>query len=158
MELLGDGDLFGAEIPGSPHGRPGGGGMAAAQVLAILGSMALAAVGRGQGLGDREPAMRQRLLAFPGLVAIEAGHAHPCVTAALELMHDGRSFAAMALRTLAGGADEIRHRLLNLNFGTQAVNHESRDDQRAPDHDGNENRAEGHRVSLLMKWLGDDPS
>ena len=48
MELLGEGDLFGGEVAGAAHGRPGGSGMAAPQVLAILRGVALAAIGGGQ--------------------------------------------------------------------------------------------------------------
>ena len=61
MELLGESDLFGGELPGAAHRRPGGRGVAASQVLPILGGVALAAIGGGQGLGDGEPAMGQRL-------------------------------------------------------------------------------------------------
>ena len=158
MELLGEGDLLGGEIGGAAHGRPGGSGMAAAQVLAVLRGVALAAIRRGQRLGDREPAMLQRLLAIDGLMAIQAGHAHLHMAAAFELMHDGRGLAAMAFRALAGGADEGGRRLLQLDLGAKAIDDERGDDQRAADHYGNEDGAEGHGVWFLVRLPENDPS
>ena len=65
--------------------------------------------------------MLQRLLALDGLVAVQAGHAHLDVAAALELVDDGRGLAAMALGTLACGADEGGGRLLNLDLGRRLL-------------------------------------
>jgi hypothetical protein len=132
--------------------------MAASQVLTVLCGMALAAISSSQSLGDSEPAMFQLLLTIDGLVAIQASHAHLHMAAALELMYDGRGLATVTFRTFAGGADEGGCRLLQLDFGTKAIDYKRGDDKRAANHYGNEDGAEGHGIWFRVKLPGRDAS
>jgi hypothetical protein len=64
----------------------------------------------------------------------------------------------MALRALAGGADEGGRRLLQLDLGAKAIDDERGYDKRAADHYGNEDGAEGHGAWFLVRLPGSDPS
>ena len=138
LKLLAEGDLFRRQALFSVDRCPTWRGVPAAQVLLVDALMACTAVSGGEMRADDKAVVIGLFLSGGGLMAIEAVDALSGVGGHLVLMDDGVLKPGMALGALAGGADEICCRLLDLYLWTRTVDQKCREDQSKRYDDRNE--------------------
>lgn len=138
------------------YGRPGRGGVAALEKLAVGILVAGAAVARCHLSADDESMVIDGFLPLGGLVAIEAGYAVLCVVGHFILMHDGVLRARMALRAFARGLYQSGRWLFHLNLWASTIDKESCNDEPEGNYYGKEHGAERHQSALPWQglWLG----
>ncbi len=144
LVLLAEVDLCGAEALLAIDGGPTGRGVAAVQELLVDALVATAAVAGGELGADDKAVMVLLLLAFGGLVAVQAVDAFFGVGAHLVLMHHRVLEAGVALGALAAGANKVRRWLVGFDLGAGAIDQECGKNQRKGNGNSDKHRAEGH--------------
>ena len=106
--------------------------------LVVLGPVTRLTIERGDLARQLEVVVSELILTVESLVTVVTGDVGLAVLAAFELVDDGRRLFPVALRASPGGLREGWELLTRLACGSRTVDQERRQDQAAPDHDGDE--------------------
>ena len=149
MVTLPKGDLVDGELRRPAHSGPGRQPVPTADELLVLGPVTRLIV-QGRDIACQlEVVMRERILTVEPLVTVVAGDVGLVVLAAFELVDDRTSLFPVALRAPPGGLCEGREWFACLTGWSRTVDQQSRQDQAAPNDNGNEDRPERHGYQAL---------
>jgi hypothetical protein len=135
LKLFAKGNLFRAQALFTVNGSPTGGGVATAKELLVDTLVAGTAVPSRQMSTDHESVMIDFLLTGSGLMAVEAIHTLLRMRRHFVLMNHRILEPGMALRALAGGADEVGRRLGRLDTWALPVDQKGGQNQCECDND-----------------------
>jgi hypothetical protein len=121
------------------------------QELLVDRFVTAAAISGRQFRGDHEAVMIFLFLAGGGLVAVQAVHTLPGMSTDLVFVNNGILRPRMTFRTLSGGTNQIRARLVGFNRRSGAIDEESSQNQGKRDEDGHKHRSKRHGRHLLRE-------